>query len=245
MPAFTSGVEYYELFANAEARLHREGPLLLDTVAQSPGWHAADIACGTGLHAHFLASNDVTVDAFDYSAEMIGYARAHRAHSGITWHTGDMRDLNGGPWDTVFCLGNSLSLLPNPDDLKKTFRAVYSSLSTGGLFFSQILNYRKPAFSEPRQRIERKKANGADILAVKNLVPHGNKTILTLSYVTLSGESSGFTAEHAVLTNWTSDDLLAASAAAGFSVHAVYGGYDKSAYDPEKSGDVVMVLRKG
>lgn len=244
MPAFTSGVEYYELFANAEARLDREGPLLLEVVANSPGRRAVDLACGTGLHAHFLASNDVTVDAFDYSAEMIAYAREHRAHSGLSYHTGDMRELHGGPWDTAFCLGNSLSLLGGPDDLEKTFRAVHSSLAPGGLFFSQILNYRKPAFQNPRQRIERKTSGGAEILAVKSLVPHENRTVLTLSYVTITGDSSDLVAEHAVLTNWTSGDLVATATAAGFAVEAVYGGYDKSVYDADESGDVVLVVKK-
>ncbi len=244
MPAFTSGAEYYELFANAEARLDREGPLLLETVAESPGQRAADIACGTGLHAFFLASHDVTVDAFDYSSEMIDYARAHRAHSGVTWHTGDMRDLHGGPWDTVFCIGNSLSLISGPDGLRKTFRAVHSSLSPGGLFFSQILNYKKQAFQQPRHRTERKTIGDADIIAVKNLVPHDGRTILTLSYVTLSGGTSGLIAEHALLTNWSRDDLLATAAATGFVVHTIYGGFDKSAYDPKESGDVVVVVRK-
>jgi len=245
MSAFTSGVEYYELFANAEARLNREGPLLLETVAESPGWQAADIACGTGLHAHFLASNGVTVDAFDFSVEMIEYARKHRARSGLTYHTGDMRELAGGPWDTVFCLGNSLSLLPTSGDLERTFRAVYQTLAPGGIFFMQILNYRKTAFQNPRQRIERRTVDDTEVLAIKNLVPQDNRTILTLSYVTRSGESSSLIAEHAVLTNWTADDLTTAAAAAGFAVHAVYGGYDKSSYDTEESGDVVLVVKKG
>ena len=93
MEAFKTSAEYYEILANDEKRLEREGPFLLACLDKCPGVRVADIACGTGTHALFLAGHGARVAAFDLSDNMIAHAQKHRPHASIDYRVGDMRKL--------------------------------------------------------------------------------------------------------------------------------------------------------
>ena len=244
MTAFTSSPAYYEAFYNNEARLKREGPFLREMLQNAPGCKVVDMACGTGIHAVFFAELGSYVDAFDISADMIKYAGKHHCHPRITYKTGDMRKLSGSPWDLAVCLGNSLSLVTDSEGLHQTFNAVFSSLAPGGVFVLQILNYIASVFKKPRLRVEHKKVDGADVTAVKILVPHNDKTFLSLSFFSVKGNKYESFAETAVLKNWISEDIVTAAENAGFNVHRLYGGYDRSDFDPENSNDLICELYK-
>ncbi len=243
--AFTTTAKYYEVLSDNKSRLKREGPFLKETLRQAPGLRVVDTACGTGLHAEFFAGFGAGVDAFDISSEMIDHAGEHHAHRAISYHTGDMRSLEGGPWDLAICLGNSLSVMSTPEDIDSTFRAIYSSLSPGGIFLLQILNYLSASAQKPRHRIEHKKAGESEVIAVKNLVPHRDRTFLSLAFYRVSGDDYESLAETVVLKNWTCEEIVSAAETAGFTVEGVYGGYDSSAYSPEDSTDLICVNRKG
>jgi trans-aconitate methyltransferase len=241
MRAFTTSAEYYEVLSDNESRLANEGPFLLKLLRESPGIRIVDMACGTGIHAEFFASHGARVEAFDISREMITHAEKSRPHPLITFRTGDMRALSGGPWDLAVCLGNSLSLLTTSEDLAATFRAVRSSLAPGGRFCFQILNYLAGSSQEPRHRIVHRTAGNTEVTAVKNLVPHKGITYLSLAFYSRSGEECTSLSETAVLKNWTENDVVKALGEAGFTIQGIYGGFDSSAYSPEQSPDIVCV----
>ena len=175
---------------------------------------------------------------------MIEHAALNHAHPQINYRTADMRTLAGGPWDYAVCLGNSLSVISSPEDLSRTFRAVFSSLAPGGIFVLQILNYSADSAQVPRHRIEHKLIGKTDVIAVKNLVPHGDRTFLSLGFCSVSGDNYESLAETAVLKNWTSDEMISAARTAGFTVDGIFGGYDRSSYIPRNSTDVICVNRK-
>lgn len=244
MAGFTTGAAYYAAFSDSPGRLEREGSLLRDILNEVPGGRVADLACGTGLHAEFLARQGAQVDAFDLSPDMIGYAAAHHAHRAVTYRTGDMRWLAGGPWDIAVCLGNSLALLVSRDDLHATFGHVAAGLVPGGLFVCQVVNILRPENREARLRIERRTVGGVGVVAVKSLVPHGGATLLTLSYFPDTDGGGEPVAETTVLSGWTADDLCAAADSAGLAVRDLWGGFDRAPFDPETSPDVLMVAVK-
>lgn len=250
--AFTSSAAYYEILADSEARLKREKPFLADMLRSAPGNKVVDMACGTGFHAVLFAGLGASVDAFDLSAEMIAHARKHHAHPSITYRAGDMRSLEGGPWDCALCLGNSLSLLETPRDLADTFRAVHSSLAPQGVFIIQLVNYQAQHAQETRHRIEKKTAGDSEVIAVKSLVPHGAKTLLSLAFFRVHSEPANLRLAHSepiehvsessVLSNWTRGEIEHAAADVSFRVTAVYGGYDYSAFNPDSSPDLILRL---
>ena len=71
----------------------------------APGARVLDCACGTGTLAAGLVLRGFAVSASDASPEMVARARALGVHAEVRrWE-----DLEGGPYDAVLCVGNSLT----------------------------------------------------------------------------------------------------------------------------------------
>ncbi len=243
MSAFTTIAEFYEVLSDSNARLEREGPLLKQCLEQAPGKRVLDVACGTGLHAGFLAELDANVTAFDASPEMIEHAGDRRPHEKVTYAVCDMRDIEGGPWDLALCLGNSITLLDSLEDVRTTMAAVHASLAPGGLFVVQIINYAAESAQQPRHRIETKMVDEREIVAVKNLVPHADRTLLSLAFFCRQDGEYSSASETSVQMNLRREELEQAATEAGFQVKAIYGAFDRSEYVAAASPDVVLVLQ--
>lgn len=240
---FTSAA-YYSLFSDDRARIEREAPLLERLYREAPGNRVADIACGTGLHAAFFAGIGADVDASDLSPDMIEQAERHHPHERITYRTGDMTAVTGGPYDLVICLGNSLSLLRDDIQLAQTFNSVARCLAPGGMFLSQTLNYNRPASRESRQRIETGTIDNTEVVGIKTLVPHGDRTLLAITWFAMTGSSPIAHTNTAVLRHLTPDHLVRAADSSGLKLAHLYGTYDASRYDPSHSPDVIAVFRQ-
>jgi SAM-dependent methyltransferase len=71
----------------------------------APGALVLDCACGTGTLAVGLALRGFDVSASDASPEMVARARAR----GVRAEVRRWEELEGGPYDAVLCVGNSLT----------------------------------------------------------------------------------------------------------------------------------------
>ena len=203
-----------------------------------------DLACGTGLHAAYLAELGAKVTAADLSAEMIELAKRKRAHPGIHFQIGDMRTPPPGPWDLILCLGNSLALLPSMSAFAETLRTVQERLAPGGRFLLQILNAAAESAQKPRQRVEIRRLGEAEVVAVKSLVPHRDRTLLALTFFSRQGESDTSISESAILLNLDWEDLFNAAKAARLAISPPYGDFERTPLDPAHSTDIVCVLAK-
>ena len=97
-----------------EALLEPEGSAAaFETVlAELPaGARVLDCACGTGTLAVGLALRGFEVSASDASEGMVARTRALAAEHGVRLDaaTCAWEDLDGGPFDAVFCVGNSIT----------------------------------------------------------------------------------------------------------------------------------------
>jgi 2-polyprenyl-3-methyl-5-hydroxy-6-metoxy-1,4-benzoquinol methylase len=244
LDAFRTTAPYYEVLFESAPRLKREGPCLLSVLERAPGRRVVDLATGTGPHALFFAENGAEVDAFDLSEEMISHAQAQRPHNRIRYGQGDMRQPEGGPWDLAICLGNSLSLLPSYSDVAATFASLRQRLSPGGLFLLQVLNYGLDKAQEPRHRVVRKEHDGAEIVAVKSLVPQEGHTLLSLSFFASKGEEQACAAEAAVLLHLDRETLQSIAEERGFALDACWGDFEQTPFDEIASSDLIMVFRR-
>lgn len=243
MEAFRDAADYYDVLADAAGRIERERKLLTDCYGRAPGHRVVDLACGTGLHALFFAELGGLVTALDVSAQMIARAEKGRPHASVNYRVGDMRELEGGPWDLAVCLGNSLSLLGSIDEVKQVFARVRDCLAPGGIWLVQVLNYGGKAARQPRHRIERKAAGGSEeVVAVKSLVPHGDRTLLSMAFFSIEGGDVTSVAESAVLLHLDRQQLEETACRSGFRVEAIFGGFDGVDYDPDVSPDVIGVF---
>ncbi|MCX5758690.1 MAG: class I SAM-dependent methyltransferase [Candidatus Hydrogenedentes bacterium] len=251
--SLTNVAAYYDVLAGGRKRLDREGPLLTECLRRAPGRCVVDLACGTGLHALFMAESGAEVTALDTSAGMIAYARANRPHPSVAYGVGDMRRLGGGPWDLALCLGNSLSLLPSVEDLSSVFQGVASALRPGGLFLMQLLNYSAPSAQEPRHRVERHRVAGEDLVVVKSLVPDDGRTLLSIVFHIADKSHTAprsmieshirAIVDTAVLRHWSSVNLREAAEAAGLCVTDEYGAFGRAPFEPSSS-DLIVVAAK-
>jgi SAM-dependent methyltransferase len=244
LEAFRTTAPYYDALFESGPRLKREGPCLLSVLDRAPGRRVVDLATGTGPHALFFAENGAEVDAFDLSTEMIAYAQAQRPHDRIQYRQGDMRRPVGGPWDFAICLGNSLSLLPSHADAAATFSSLHRRLAPEGLFLLQVLNYRLDEAQEPRHRVVNKEHGGAEIVAVKNLVPQQGRTLLSLSFFARKGEEYASAAETAVLLHLDRETLQSIGEETGFGLEACWGDFGQAPFDAGASSDLIMLFRR-
>ena len=234
----------YDALAGGEARLVREGPLLTGLLTRAPLATVIDTACGTGLHARYLAEAGAQIDAVDLSNGMVGYASVHRSHERITYRVGDMRTPSGGPYGLAVCLGNSLSLLPDWDSLLAAFQGVAGVLIPGGWYLAQILNYAAPSAANPRHRVERKRVEGGHLTVVKNLIPEGRRTFLTIAHLLVTTTGTQMRSDTALLWNWSLAELQEAGASAGLRLRETLGSFDGSPYQAEISSDLIVEFQK-
>ncbi len=242
--AFASVADYYEVLFDSTTRLEREGPLLEQVYGQAPGNRVVDLACGTGVHALFFAERGAHVTALDASEGMITHAHSVRPHKQIAYRQGDMRSPAGGPWDLALCLGNSLCLLPSPEDAAQSFRATARQLAPGGLFLVQTLNYESPHAQQPAHKVITKQQGETEVVAVKSLVPHGAHTLLSLTFYAIRGDACTTVADTGVLLHLDLEDIKDLARNAGLSVENVWGGFDSSLFEQKASSNLIALFRK-
>lgn len=105
------------------------------------GRDVLDLACGTGELTWRLAEAGWNVTGVDLSDSMLFAARqkAEAKQLSIPLFQQDMRDLEGlGLFDAVTIFCDSLNYLTAEEDIKRTFRAVYSHLKPGGLLLFDV-----------------------------------------------------------------------------------------------------------
>lgn len=242
--SFEISAEFYEVLANRQGRLVREGPFLLEQLEAVPGNRVIDLACGVGLHAGYLSENGAEVVATDVSEGMIAHAREHRPHPNVTYHVADMRTPPDPPWALALCLGNSLSLLPGRAAVAETFAAVYDGLLPKGRFVVQVLNYAAPMALETRHRVTEARAGDAEVTAIKTFAPHEKRTFLSLSFFAERGGQVKTLSETAVLRHVYREELEDEASAAGFSVAGCLGSYGGGGFDRNRSVDLIMMFEK-
>ena len=134
----------YDSTIEWESRLSREIPFLKKCTASTDA-RILDMACGSGRHALELAKEGYEVHAFDTSETMIQLANKHSEEEGIEveFKLLDMLKMSyeRSSFDLIYCLGNSLSLLNDINEFATVINLVYQSLSKGGTFVFQILNF--------------------------------------------------------------------------------------------------------
>ncbi|HOH31436.1 MAG TPA: class I SAM-dependent methyltransferase [Candidatus Hydrogenedentes bacterium] len=242
MTAFKTA-EFYEILGNTGGRLDREGPFLVETLAEAPSSVVADVACGLGLHALFLAGHGAEVHAFDLSREMIDHTRIRRSHPNLTYAVGDMCALSGGPYGLVLCLGNSLCLLDSTQKVNSFFQSVYDHLLPGGVCVTQTLNYETPAVKRPRIRVERAEIEDGELAAIKRFLPKENHTRLSIDYLGVAPGDMFQASESFTLHHWTARKLSETAENTGLQVKGCYGGFDRKPFR-EDTPDMVLTIQK-
>jgi SAM-dependent methyltransferase len=110
-----------------------------DAIGELPaGASVLDCACGTGQLAVGLAARGFDVVASDASAGMVERTRALADAHDVELRTvvcswADLREAVRGPFEAVFCVGNSLSHAEGAAERRAALAAMADVLAPGGL----------------------------------------------------------------------------------------------------------------
>jgi len=241
----------FEVMTDWPARLGFEMPFILRTLDQHNVRSVLDTACGTGWHAIALAQKGYPAAGCDASRAMIERARTNAAQAGVNvrFETADFQRLDffPGKFNAILCLGNSLPHLLSREELVAALEQILGRLEPDGLVILHNLNYDLRLKTKPRFF----SASGNADTLVWRFADYGPRfiTFHTALFERKNPEESARVPSWSVEVNstlqlpWLSRDLDAVLTQVGFGDIRHFGGLDGSPYEPEKSGDLVIVAQ--
>ena len=106
-----------------------------------PGSRILDLGCGPGGYVDTIANQGYEAVGIDSSTEMVKQAQENCSGSFYPFSFTEIHRLDG-QFDCIFCIGNSLSYLPN-DLLDAFLNDVNGLLMDDGRFLLQVVNWEK------------------------------------------------------------------------------------------------------
>jgi glycine/sarcosine N-methyltransferase len=256
VPLYDALAADYDRFVNWEARLAHELPVL-EAFFQAGGVRRIlDAACGSGQHAIALAQRGYRVVGADLSAAMISRARENAAAAGVDVDfavagLGELAFLarragSEEPFDALLCLGNSLPHLLSAEAVGAALADFAAVLRPGGMVIIQNRNFdrvwtRRERFMGPQAHSE----GQGQWLFVRFYDFH--PSTLTFNMVRLANTGQGWVqdVESTELRPIFAGELVEGLRSAGFEQIELYGGYDRSPFHLDDSGDLLAVARRG
>jgi 2-polyprenyl-3-methyl-5-hydroxy-6-metoxy-1,4-benzoquinol methylase len=191
-----------------------------------PGERVLDIACGNGLSSRRLAAMGAHVVAFDFSEEMIAYARERTTQytERIEYLVLDATDeaallaLGEGSFDAAIC---NMALF-DMAEIKPLMRALARGLRPGGRFVFSVLH---PCFNSPHMaHVAEMEDREGDIVTIYSVKVFGYISPTVARAVAIRGQPKPQLVFHRPL-----QVLLGAAFDAGF----ILDGLEERAFPPD------------
>jgi SAM-dependent methyltransferase len=248
----------YDRFVNWKNRLTFELPFLTAQLATLKAHHdgpiqVLDAACGTGMHAIALAQKGYQLSGADISSGMIArsHANAQAENLDINFQTAGFGELSRtfGParFDAVICLGNSLPHATKIEEMHAALKDFSDCLTPGGIIILQNRNFeavlsQKDRWMDPQSFME----DGKEWIFIR-FYDFRSDGLIDFNILTLfKGENPGWAQSISTtqLLPIGLKEIQAGLDKTAISQTQFYGGLDGSAYQPETSGNLVVVARK-
>ncbi len=242
----------YDRFVDWPGRLATEMPFIERQLQAIDTRRVLDAACGTGMHAVALARRGYKVVGTDLSAGMIERARINAANAEVDARFavagfGELSARVGAGFDALLCLGNSLPHLLTFADLATALADFAACLRPEGLLLIQNRNFdavlaRRERWMDPQAH--REEENERLFLRFYDFESDGS---LTFNLATLRRVREGAWSQQITSTRlWPlrQEELALALAKAGFGAIVCYGDMSGAPFDPETSGNLVVIARR-
>ncbi|MDW8077271.1 MAG: class I SAM-dependent methyltransferase [Thermoguttaceae bacterium] len=184
---FTLPPKIYDDLINWERRLAKEGPFFRHLFEEYQVRRVLDAACGTGRHAQLFHSWGLEVEGADVNAEMIELARQQfGTPPGLRWVLWNFLEPypTPGNFDAAVCLGNSLSLAKDGDEVCCALANLLGAVRPGGIVLVHVLNYaRVPIGKWVWQKVARCQLEGRQVLALKGIYRLGDHALMSFIFV--------------------------------------------------------------
>jgi len=245
---FDDLTDVYEAMIDWPKRLAHEEPFYRRLVETLGVRRVLDAACGTGRHAALLHSWGLCVEAADVSPRMLERARSTFGEpEGLAWRLRGFEQpvAAAEPFDLAICVGNSLGLAPDRDNIRQAVANLLAAVRPGGALVVQVLNlWRLADGPSVWQKCRRAALSGREALIVKGLHRSGDRGYVDLLVIDTSADPPRLQADAAAFWGLEAESLAALARQVGAADIRLWGGYQEQPYDREKSGDLVMVARK-
>lgn len=203
-----------------------EWPTIERLLAIQPGERVLDAACGNGLTSRRLAALGAQVTAFDFSANMIAYAKERTSDdsSSIQYHVMDATDeaallsLGEGAFDAALC---NMALF-DMAEIDPLLRALSRLLRSGGRFVFSIVHpcFNNSTMAHLAEMVDR----DGELVTVYSVKIWGYITPTVLLGAAIAGQPEPQPYFHRPL-----QDVLRACFQAGF----VLDGLEERAFPPD------------
>jgi cyclopropane fatty-acyl-phospholipid synthase-like methyltransferase len=197
-----------------------------------------DLGCGPGDMVGMLSSQGYHAIGIDQSEGMIIAAKERHIGEFYPYSFSEINKLVG-PFDHIYCVGNSLSYLPN-DQYDKFIENVYKLLNVGATFLIQVINWDR--FQVKGEVVFKVKPLSDDRTFHRRYDPFEEDKVLFHTWLK-KGDL--------IISEWsdtlylkTSDFLKEGISQVGMTEVGIYGNYDKDEYIPEDSSAIILAARK-
>ncbi len=206
---------------------------------------ALDAGCGTGFHSLLLAQLGVRVTAVDISGEMLERLERHgremklditRARSDFS----GVRKVAPGPFDAVFCMGNTIPHLLSEADIRKALADFAAILRPGGMLTLQMLNYDR--ILATRERIQgARESNGVTYVRFYDF--DDNRGLVLFNILRLETKDDKLTAGLITvpLLPVTGARIMSMLEECGYQGIKTFGSIAKDPFDTAVSKDLVIL----
>ena len=239
----------YDRFVNWQNRLAYEMPFLTSRLAAVGARRVLDVACGTGQHAIALARAGYQVSGADLSDGMIQVAKQNAGQNGVDVEFvqagfGRLANRLGGDYDALLCLGNSLPHALTHDALEAALRDFRAVLRPGGVLIVQNRNFdlvwrTRNRFMPPEVHLEGER----EWIFFRFYEFHPETITFHVNTLQKTGAGWSSTVDSAELRPVFQDEVVSLLVEAGFSHIECLGGLAEEPFDPEQSGNLVLVAR--
>jgi glycine/sarcosine N-methyltransferase len=206
---------------------------------------ALDAGCGTGFHSLLLAQLGVRVTAVDVSGEMLDRLERHGREMGhdirrVRSDFQGIKEVAPGPFDAVFCMGNTLPHLLGEADIRIALTDFSAILRPGGILFLQILNYDR--ILATRERIQSaKEINGVTFVRFYDF--DDSRGLVLFNILRLEKKEDRLTTGLITvpLLPVTSARVMSILETTGYKQIRAFGGVAMDPFNPELSKDLVII----
>lgn len=209
---------------------------IIKKLKPKPKSHILDLACGSGRHAFYLASYGYFVTGADLSPNNILQAKQYQCPN-LDFMVHNMKQkLPESSYDYIFNFFTSFGYFDTDQEHMETLLSVYQGLKKGGFFLldffnthyikSNMVSHEILTLHQIQFELERKIT---DEFVIKNI------------HVT-DGEKQFFFQEK--VRNFNEGQLLKMVNDAGFSVEALFGGYDLHSFCTNTSPRLIILAKK-
>ncbi len=209
---------------------------LLVALSLEPGACIMDLACGKGRHSRYLAEKGFQVTGLDISEKSIEFARQFETEQ-LEFFQHDMRKpFRANYFDGVLNMFTSFGYFETDLEHLHALQNIATNLKVGGVF---LLDYFNSQWVQANLVSAETKVSEGVTFQLTKWIDKGHV------FKEVAFEHGGHQVSHTESVRlFELDDFQRLFSACTLKITKTYGGYDLSAFDPQKSKRLILVAEK-